>query len=260
MCESRQNQWEVSEVRLVATFWRGRVWRDSQGPGTFCSLMWMPVMGICLLWECLSNYTQYSLCPSLYTCHNSTKITHQSKQYLIMAIHGNSLAHQEMCLMYRFLIFPFIFKVYLLELNVKFYVNLKSANKEESFHIDHCQESSWSSARRRLAFSRLLVLPISTPLVHQKVLEWTGAERLNCQCFSVAWFLVPWCSLLAQHFQKGMTRRLQPVCKRRSIGQYGIFTSSIKQRGPDERKTYCMQMREVRPRDTSCPAAVVDSG
>lgn len=59
-----------------------------------------------------------------------------------MAIHGNSLAHQEMCLMYRSLIFRFIFKVYLLELNVKFYVNIKSASKEERFHIDHCQESS----------------------------------------------------------------------------------------------------------------------
>lgn len=142
MCESRQKQWEVSEVRLVATFRGGRVWRDSQGPWTFCSLTWMPVMGICLLWECLSNYTQYSLCPSLCTCHNSTKIPPQSKQYLIMAIHGNSLANQEKCLMYKFLIFPFTFKVYLLELNVKFYVNLKSASKEESFHIDHCQESS----------------------------------------------------------------------------------------------------------------------
>ena len=54
----------------------------------------------------------------------------------------NSLAHQEMCLMYRSLIFPFIFKVYLLELNVKFYVNIKSASKEERFHIDHGQESS----------------------------------------------------------------------------------------------------------------------
>lgn len=143
MCESRQNQREVSEVRLVATFRGGRVWRDSEGPRTFCSLTWMPVMGICLLWECLSNYTQYSLCTSLYTCHNSTKIpSPQSKQYLIVAIHGNLLAHQEVCLTYRFLIFPFIFKVYLLELNVKFYVNLKSASKEESFHIDHCQESS----------------------------------------------------------------------------------------------------------------------
>lgn len=232
MCESRQKQWEVSEVRLVATFRGGRVWRDSQGLWTFCSLTWMPVMGICLLWECLSNYTQYSLCPSLCTCHNSTKIPPQSKQYLIMAIHGNSLANQEKCLMYKFLIFPFTFKVYLLELNVKFYVNLKSTSKEESFHIDHGQESSRSSARRRSAFSRLLVLPISTPLVHQRVLNGLVLERLNCQCFSVAWFLVPWCSLLAQHFKKGMTRRLQPVCKRRSIGQYGICTSSIKHRGP----------------------------
>ena len=70
---------------------------------------------------------------------------------------------------------------------------------------------------------------IGTP----KGAERIGAGKAELQCFSVAWFLVPWCSLLAQHFKKGMTRRLQPVCKRRSIGQYGIFTSSIKQRGPD---------------------------
>ena len=143
MCESRQNQWEVSEFRLVATF-RGR--QDVERFWRAMDVLFLDVdasYGDCLLWECLSNYTQYSLCPSLYTCHNSTKIPpRQSKQYLIMAIHGNSLAHQEMCLMYRSLIFPFIFKVYLLELIVNFYVNIKSASKEERFHIDHGQESS----------------------------------------------------------------------------------------------------------------------
>lgn len=57
-----------------------------------------------------------------------------------MATHRNLLSPQEMCLMYVFLVSSFIFKVYLLELNVKFYVNKKSSSEEGSFGIYHFQE------------------------------------------------------------------------------------------------------------------------
>lgn len=56
MCESRQNQREVSEVRLVATF-REAGCGEILRPAGVLFMTWMPVMGICLLWECLSNYT-----------------------------------------------------------------------------------------------------------------------------------------------------------------------------------------------------------
>lgn len=156
----------------------------------------------------------------------------------------------------------------MLELNVKFYVNLKSASKEESFHIDHCQRYVMETpARRRLAFSCLRFAhfyTIGTP----RVLEWIGAGKAELSVFQCGLVfgtlgVASWHSTFRRAWQEGCSLYARdPSASMR----YSQVASSSKAHNDSRilaaqdiraRRSHCMQMRRVRPGDTSCPAAVV---